>query len=72
MSDVWYLALAYGVIWLGLFAYLFRLAGRAEALRRDVALLKGMLQGEYVEAERAQVGAMTAAAAASGEAGGKP
>jgi CcmD family protein len=52
MSDVWYLALAYGVIWLGLFAYLFRLAGQAETLRRDLALLRGMLQGERAEAEK--------------------
>ena len=39
MKDVTYLALAYGVIWFGLFAYLFRLAGREKRLRREVSLL---------------------------------
>lgn len=44
MGDLWYLALAYGVIWLGLFVYLFRLTARAEELRREVSLLRSMLQ----------------------------
>jgi CcmD family protein len=44
MGDLWYLALAYGVIWLGLVGYVFRLAARAESLGREVDLLRGMLQ----------------------------
>ncbi|MDI6857462.1 MAG: CcmD family protein [Dehalococcoidia bacterium] len=52
MSDVWYLALAYGAVWLGLVVYLFRLAGQAEALRKEVTFLKATLQGTRVgEAE---------------------
>ena len=43
MGDLWYLALAYGVIWLGLLAYLFRLARRAEGLSRELGLLKQIL-----------------------------
>ena len=52
MNDVWYLALAYGVIWLGLFAYLFRLTERAKKLRRDVDALKEFFHAEPGEATR--------------------
>lgn len=52
MDDLWYLALAYGVIWLGLVGYVFRLAARAESLSREVNLLRDMLQkDEAVEGE---------------------
>jgi len=46
MSDLEYVALAYGVIWLGLLGYLLRLSLRQEHLRREVRLLEQMLQGE--------------------------
>jgi len=46
MGDLWYLALAYGVIWLGLVGYVFRLAARTESLGREVDLLRGILQTE--------------------------
>ena len=46
MSDLEYVALAYGVIWLGLLSYLLRLSLRQEHLRREVRLLEQMLQGE--------------------------
>ena len=40
MSDLEYVALAYGVIWLGLLGYLLRLSLRQEHLRREVRLLE--------------------------------
>ena len=46
MGDLWYLALAYGVICLGLVGYLLRLATRAKSLGREVDLLRGILQAE--------------------------
>lgn len=51
MGDLWYLALAYGAIWLGLFVYLLRLGARAEGLRREVGLLRAMLQADPPPAE---------------------
>jgi CcmD family protein len=68
MDDLWYLALAYGVIWLGLFAYLFRLAARAESLRREVSLLRSMLRADPQGAEAQD---QTVAQASGGEAGGE-
>lgn len=69
MDDLWYLALAYGVIWLGLIGYVFRLAGRAESLRREVNLLRGMLQTDEVVAGEGQGETMASAGARHGEAG---
>ncbi len=46
MGDLWYLAMAYGVICLGLVGYLLRLAARAKSLGREVDLLRGILQAE--------------------------
>jgi CcmD family protein len=79
MGDLWYVALAYGVIWLGLFVYLFRLAGQAEGLRREVRLLRSMLQAESQEAnpqeaislEPERPGDAVAPAGARSEAGGE-
>ena len=51
MGDLEYLALAYGAIWLGLFVYLFRLAARAEGLRREVNLLRRTLQADPPRSE---------------------
>lgn len=69
MGDLWYLALAYGVIWLGLVGYLFRLATRAESLRREVDLLRGMLRAEGAGVREEQSETMAAAGARPGEAG---
>jgi CcmD family protein len=71
MDDLWYLALAYGVIWLGLVAYLFRLAARAETLSQEVNLLKSMLQAEEATVGEGQGEAMASAGAQHGEAGGE-
>jgi len=49
MSDVWYLALAYGAVWLGLVVYLFRLGGQAAALRKEVTSLKATMRETRVE-----------------------
>ncbi len=45
MSDLEYVALAYGVIWLGLLAYLIRLSLRQERLRGEIRFLEEM-QGD--------------------------
>ncbi len=74
MGDLWYVALAYGVIWLGLFAYLFRLAGQAEVLRKEVRLLRSMLQADSQDAkppEPERLDGSMAPAGASSEAGGE-
>ena len=70
MGDVWYLALAYGVIWLGLFAYLFHLAGRSESLRRELGLLKQMLHVDPLAATEGRDEAMASAAIGSDGLGG--
>jgi len=46
MADVWYLALAYGIIWLGLFGYLFRISRQAHALGQELNLLREVLATE--------------------------
>jgi CcmD family protein len=69
MDDLWYLALAYGVIWLGLVAYLFRLTARAESLSQEVNLLKSMLQAEENVAGEGQGETMAASGTRCGEAG---
>jgi len=70
MGDLWYLALAYGAIWLGLFAYLYYLAGRSERLRREVGLLKQMLQAGPPEAPGEGDEAMAPPGIGSGGPGG--
>jgi CcmD family protein len=70
MGDLWYLALAYGVIWLGLFGYLFRLTARAEGLSREVNLLRGMLNADPPQSD-GLVEADTPAEAGAGPAGGE-
>ena len=49
MGDLWYLALAYGVIWTGLLGYVFRLSRRAENLQQELTLLRQMLKGDEAE-----------------------
>ncbi len=44
MSDLEYVALAYGVIWVGLLAYLIRLSLRQEGLRSEMRFVEQMLR----------------------------
>ncbi len=69
MADLWYLALAYGVIWSGLLVYLFRLARRAEGLSRELGLLKQILTAGQDPADAGESQSVTSAAAASGRPG---
>lgn len=46
MADFWYLALAYGIIWLGLFGYLFRLSRQARDLGQELNVLRDVLATE--------------------------
>ena len=69
MGDLWYLALAYGVIWLGLVGYVFRLAARAESLSREVDLLRGILQAEEAVVGEGQGETMASTEARHDEAG---
>ena len=71
MGDLWYLALAYGVIWMGLLAYLFRLAQRAESLRRELHLLRQMLQADPATATVGASRTVAPAAAAGADLGGE-
>lgn len=43
MSDLEYVALAYGVIWLGLLGYLIRISFRQERLQSEIRFLEQML-----------------------------
>ncbi len=69
MGDLWYLALAYGVICLGLVGYLLRLAARAKSLGREVDLLRGILQAEEAAVGEGQGETIAPTAARHGEAG---
>jgi CcmD family protein len=44
MSDLEYVALAYGVIWLGLLAYLIRISLRQDRLRSEIRFLEQLLE----------------------------
>ncbi|MDP2948751.1 MAG: CcmD family protein [Chloroflexota bacterium] len=46
MGDLWYLALAYSVIWLGLIAYLVRLSRHAQNLRQELQVLRDELRSD--------------------------
>jgi CcmD family protein len=43
-DNFWYLFAAYTLIWLGLFAYVFSLAGREKQLADEIADLKATLE----------------------------
>lgn len=51
MDNLWYLALAYVVIWLGLFAYLVNLAREGRAIRQEIELLRGLIDSGETEAD---------------------
>jgi CcmD family protein len=44
MSDLAFVAVAYGVVWLVLFAYVFSLVQREQELRRDLRLITSVLR----------------------------
>ncbi len=69
MGDLWYLALAYGVICLGLVSYLLRLAAQTKSLGREVELLRDVLQVEESAAGEGQDETMASTGAQPGEAG---
>ncbi|MBM4435753.1 MAG: CcmD family protein [Actinobacteria bacterium] len=52
MSGLWYLAVGYGVMWLGLFGYLVYVAGRVRAVRDELAEVQRQLAGRDVEQGR--------------------
>jgi CcmD family protein len=53
MGNLWYLALAYGVIWVVLLAYLYSIARRQESLRREIKAIEEALKGEPGDEEEA-------------------
>jgi CcmD family protein len=57
MGNLWYLALAYGVIWVFLLAYVYSIARRQESLRREIKAIEEALKrepGAEEEAEEAE------------------
>ncbi len=69
MGDLWYLALAYGVICLGLVGYLLRLAAQAKSLGREEDLLRGILQAEEDAGGEGRGETIASTGAQPGEAG---
>jgi CcmD family protein len=45
VGDLWYLALAYGVIWVVLVVYVYSIARRQESLRREMKAFEEALEG---------------------------
>ena len=43
-NNFWYLFAAYTLIWMGLFVYIFSLAGREKKLGEEIDVLKTMLK----------------------------
>jgi len=54
MGDLWYLALAYGVVWVALLAYLYSVARRQESLRQEVKSIEDALKGKSGVEEEAE------------------
>ena len=53
-QNFWYLFSAYTLIWVGLFVYLFTIAGREKKLEAEIAELKAAVEAlESKEGERA-------------------
>ncbi len=46
MGDLWYLALAYAVIWVVILAYLYSIARRQEGLREEMKFIQEAMEGE--------------------------
>jgi CcmD family protein len=51
MDSIWYLALAYAVIWVGLFAYLVNLAREGRSIRQQMDLLRDLVDGSGMASE---------------------
>ena len=51
MDNLWYLALAYAVIWAGLFAYLASLARQGGSIRQEMELLRDLVDRSGIEPE---------------------
>jgi len=54
MGNLWYLALAYGVIWIVLLVYLYSIARRQESLRQEVKAIEQALEGELQAEEETE------------------
>ena len=54
MGNLWYLALAYGVIWVVLLVYLYSIARRQESLRQEMKAIEEALKGEQEAGEEAE------------------
>jgi CcmD family protein len=54
MGDLWYLALAYGVIWVLLLAYLYSIARRQESVRQEVKAIEEALERKPEAEEEAE------------------
>jgi CcmD family protein len=54
MGDLWYLALAYGVIWVVLLVYLYSIARRQESLRQEMKAIEEALEGKPEAEEEAE------------------
>jgi CcmD family protein len=53
MGDLWYLALAYAVIWAALLVYLYSIARRQESLRQEMKAIEEALEGRSKAEEEA-------------------
>jgi CcmD family protein len=54
MGNLWYLALAYGVIWIVLLVYLYSISRRQESLRQEVKAIEEALEGELEAGEETE------------------
>lgn len=54
MDNLWYLALAYGVIWVVLLVYVYSIARRQEDLEQEVKTIQEALEGELEVGEEAE------------------
>jgi len=52
MDNLWYLVLAYGAVWLAVFAYVISLFQRGKDLRDEVHFLRQMLEHRLAEEEK--------------------
>jgi CcmD family protein len=53
MGDLWYLALAYAVIWAVLVVYLYSIARRQESLRQEMKAIEEAMEGRSQAEEEA-------------------
>jgi CcmD family protein len=63
MDELSYLALAYGVIWLGLMGYLAHVSRQVLSVREELNVFRSMLASQGREGEPARDGESTAPAA---------